>query len=248
MMNQLSCGHTTIRSLFDSSLLSNIHSSILSNCQSSASGKVPLSGLSKDQTPYSLTSFNSLLHPLVYDASLLAIIKNLFATESVIPIQIGILTKAAGAPPTPWHRDRDHLPISTNVLSAWIPLTPIDKAQAIIYAEGTTSVSPEFTQTTPSRSFAKLKSEYFEPYSKPESLNPGDVDIHDGHTWHMAPENNTNHARVAIGIAYVPSGCRIDMSPKGFDSLSGLKVRLNILANNFTGLSDGDLIPEDPLT
>ena len=240
-------GHHTYRSILGPLLLNNIYSSIISADLPSKSSDTPLSGLSKNNTPFSLGSLDSLLHPLIYHPTLLSIIRRLFQASEVIPIQTGILTKAAGAPATPWHRDRDHLPISTNVLSVWIPLTPIRPQEAIIYADGTAFIDPPLLQVHQDNLFIEIQKTYFEPLSYSELLTPGDVDIHDGHIWHMAPENDTNHDRIAIGVAYVPFGCRIDLASPGFDCLNGLPVRLNILASNFSGLSDGDLIPCDPL-
>lgn len=241
-------GHQSFHRIIDPLVLNNIHSCIISSDLSSPSPVTPLSGLSKHKTPFSLGSFNALFHPLIYHSTLLALIRDLFQSHDVIPIQTGILTKAAGAPATPWHRDRDHLPISTNVLSAWIPLTPIRPQESIIYADRTASIDPILSQVHRDNPFDDVQHKYFSPLSCGGSLVPGDVDIHDGHIWHMAPANDTNQVRIAVGVAYVPLGSRIDLASRGFDCLSGLPVRLDILASNFPGLSDGDLIPYDPLT
>jgi hypothetical protein len=211
-------------------------------CHDLRKDKTPLVDINKHTNRYTINSSGNIFYEFINDQTLLGLIKQVSGAKRIRPIQIGVLTKLPLAPMTPWHRDRDHLPVSTNVYTAWIPLTNVSPECSLVYAEGTALVDPILSQHSANNPLSKILEAYGKPISTGRMLIAGDVEIHDGHVWHYAPVNSGAEPRHALAIAYVPDGCRIDLNPQGFDSLLGLTIRLSVLANNFPSLTDGDLI------
>jgi hypothetical protein len=235
-------GHWMFRSIVPISDIETFLSSLPANPSLASSVNQPLVGINKNHNPYSLIEPVSIFSPFVTNSSILSIIKSISGSRILRPIQVGLLTKIPGSPATPWHRDKDHLPVSTNVYTAWIPLTPIPPSLSLIYAEGTAITDPFKTQVSSFNSLSQILNDHGSPISDPIALNPGDIDIHDGRVWHYGPSNTSQSTRHAVAIAYVPDGARIQLSPPGFDAFAGLPMRLSILSSNFPGLLDGDLI------
>jgi len=235
-------GHWMFRSIVPISDIEIFLSSLPANPHLISSVNQPLVGINKNHNPYSLLEPASIFSPFVTNSSILSIIKSISGSRILRPIQVGLLTKIPGSPATPWHRDKDHLPVSTNVYTAWIPLTPIPPSLSLIYAEGTAITDPFNTQVSSSKSLSQILNDHGSPISEPVAMNPGDIDIHDGQVWHYGPANTSQSTRHAVAIAYVPDGSRIQLSPPGFDAFAGLPMRLSILSSNFPGLLDGDLI------
>lgn len=238
-------GHWMFRSIVPISVIDTFLSSLSANLNLSSSVNQPLVGINKNHNPYTLLEPVSIFHPFVTNSSILSIIKSISGSRFLRPIQVGLLTKVPGSPATPWHRDKDHLPVSTNVYTAWIPLTPIPPSLSLVYAEGTAVTDPCITQVSPSKTLSQILNDHGSPMSQPIAMNPGDLDIHDGRVWHYGPANTSQSTRHAVAIAYVPDGARIHLSPPGFDAFAGLPMRLSILSSNFPGLHDGDLIRSD---
>lgn len=242
-MSQTYSGHWNFRSVFGDQIINEFLDQLTIRSLPLASASLnPLDGITKSHNPFSLGYDGGLFNSFIYNIELISLIKSVSGASKVRPIQVGLLTKLPGAPATPWHRDRDHLPISTNVYTAWIALTGVEASSSLVYAEGTAGIDPVLTQVKSGKSLESVLQKYGNPLSTPVEMYAGDVDIHDGHVWHYGPPNYTDSIRHAVAIAYVPEGCCIELSPKGFDSIVGLPMRLSILASNFPGLSDGNLI------
>ena len=242
-MSQIYSGHWNFRSVIGDDIINEFLVRHTNRSLPLASVPLnPLDGITKSYNPFSLGYEGGVFNSFIYNIKLISLIKSVSGSSKVRPIQVGLLTKFPGAPATPWHRDRDHLPISTNVYTAWIALTVVEGSSSLVYAEGTARIDPVITQVKSGNSLQSILQEYGNPLSTPVEMYAGDVDIHDGHVWHYGPPNYSDTMRHAIAIAYVPEGCCIELSPRGFDSIAGFPMRLSIMASNFPGLSDGDLI------
>lgn len=209
----------------------------------------PLENISSQSNPYDLSYSESVLWSLITSPSLLASIKSVSGYDYLRPIHYALLIKPPGAPATPWHRDRDFLPVSSNVFTAWVPLTSISSSHSIQYAENTSFVDPCLTQVSPSCPLSLMLEHYGDPIVSAGHLYPGDIDIHDGCVWHFAPCNSTDLPRVALGVAFIADGTRVELSSTGFDSLMSLPIKLQTLSRYFPGLVDGCVIagPSHPV-
>ena len=237
-------GHWIFRDILDSSLVESLVSAYVDNLDlcSPSDSHSPLNGVSSQSNPYDLSRSESVLWRLITCPSLLASIKSVSGYDHIRPIHYGVLIKSPGAPPTAWHRDRDYLPVSSNVFTAWVPLTYISSLSSIHYAEKTSFVDPLLTRVDSSNPLSLVFEHYGDPIVSAGELKPGDIDIHDGHVWHFAPENTTNFHRVALGVAFVSDGTCIELSPMGFDSSVSLPIKLQTLSRYFPGLVDGSVI------
>lgn len=202
----------------------------------------PLAGVSSQSNPFDLSKSESVLWHLIQSVELISAIKYVSGLSCIRPIHYGVLLKAPGAPMTAWHRDRDYLPISSNVFTAWIPLSFISSHFSIHYAEFTSCIDPCLTKVSSTFSLADILAKYGDLIISAGDLYPGDIDIHEGHTWHYAPANTTSFPRVALGIAFVSDGTCIELCPSGFDSPSSLPLKIQTLSRYFPNLVDGDLI------
>ena len=74
-------------------------------------GRQALLGIQADGAHLHADRFNQELFALLTDPALVAAVKEVSGLDAVRPFQFDLLTKAPGGPGTPWHRDRDFLPI-----------------------------------------------------------------------------------------------------------------------------------------
>lgn len=125
------------------------------------------------------------------------------------------LFKDPGATCTPIHFDQNNVPVSSEILSAWIPLQPVDLNMGpLTFYEGSHLIdantraalekSDQSALTTALSSFAQNTAHYA----------VGDISYHLGSTYHRAGENLSQIPRNAFGIVYVADGALVT-EPRG---------------------------------
>ena len=144
-----------------------------------------------------------------------------------------LFRKPAGAPPTPWHRDGDSLPIEGELCTVWIPLESYD--DALVYALGTNRLNPVDALCESPDDLSRLLESPSVRVCGVGAMRRGDVSVHNHRVWHMGPGNATSHFRQAIAFIYVPSGCRVQLNPVGFSLSSALPHRQSHLDSYFSG-------------
>ena len=172
----------------------------------------------------------------------MAAVKEVSGLDAVRPFQFDLLTKAPGGPGTPWHRDRDFLPIDRQSYTCWIPLDPIPAHCTLVYAEGTAQLSPEQSDIPNPRALQQLLERHGAPMQALPAMQPGDVDIHEGQVWHYGPANATPHWRRALGVAYVADGTRLCTHPPGFSGAAGATMRATTLRTLFGPDAEGQAV------
>lgn len=174
-------------------------------------------------------------HPL-----LLQLVKAMSRWPEAYLYDYYLFRKPPGAPPTPWHRDGDYLPIDGELCTTWIPLENYD--EALHYASGTNRLSPDDALCESSDDLSRLFESPSVRVLRVGAMKCGDVDVHNHRVWHMGPGNPTSNFRQAIAFTYVPSGCRIQVNPAGFNPSSGLSQRQSHVDAYFSGQDELDLL------
>ena len=179
---------------------------------------------------------------MLTDPALVAAVKEVSGLDAVRPFQFDLLTKAPGGPGTPWHRDRDFLPIDRQSYTCWIPLDPIPAHCTLVYAEGTAQLPPEQSDIPHPDALQQLLERHGAPMQALPAMQPGDVDIHEGQVWHYGPANATPHWRRALGVAYVADGTRLCTHPPGFSGAAGATMRATTLRTLFGPNAEGQAV------
>ena len=174
-------------------------------------------------------------HPL-----LLQLVKVMSGWSEAYLYDYYLFRKPPGAPQTPWHRDGDYLPINGELCTTWIPLETYD--EALYYALGTNRLSPEDSFCESSDDLSRLLESPSVRVIRVGAMQCGDVDVHNHRVWHMGPGNPTSNFRQAIAFTYVPSGCRVQLNPPGFNPVSGLSQRRSHVDAYFSGQDELDLV------
>ena len=183
-----------------------------------------------------------MLYTLLTDPALVAAVKEVSGLDAVRPLQFELLTKPPGGPCTPWHRDRDFLPIDRQSYTCWIPLNPIPAHCTLVYAEGTAQLPPEQSDIAQHDDLQQLLDRHGAPMQGLPAMQPGDVDIHEGQVWHYGPANATPHWRRALGVAFVADGTRLCTNPPGFSGADGAMMRAKTLRTLFGPDAEGQTV------
>jgi hypothetical protein len=233
--------HWLIPQLLDPKRLSKIRDQLIARADSKTlqSERQALLGIQADGSHLARSSLDKDLFALLTDPALIAAVKRVSGCPMVRPFQFDLLTKAPGAPETPWHRDRDFLPIDRQSYTCWIPLDPIPEDCTLVYAEGTASMAPTCTDMPDPASLKCLLENHGSPFRRLPEMKPGDVDIHEGHVWHFGPANSTPHWRRALGVAFVEHGTLLCTDPEGFSGPAGARMRRATLHSLFGPNAEG---------
>ena len=205
-------------------------------------GRQALLGIHADGAHLHANRFDHELFALLTDPALVAAVKEVSGLDAVRPFQFDLLTKAPGGPGTPWHRDRDFLPIDRQSYTCWIPLDPIPAHCTLVYAEGTAQLPPEQSDIPHPDALQQLLERHGAPMQALPAMQPGDVDIHEGQVWHYGPANATSHWRRALGVAYVADGTRLCIHPPGFSGAAGATMRATTLRTLFGPDAEGQAV------
>ena len=237
-------GHWLKPQLLDPQRLKRINQRLQS--QAPTTGPQPASqallGIKADGAHLQPDHFDQELFDLLTDPALVGAVKEVSGLKAVRPFQFDLLTKAPGGPGTPWHRDRDFLPIDRQSYTCWIPLDPIPEHCTLVYAEGTAQLPPEQSSINHPDGLQQLLERHGAPIQALPAMQPGDVDIHQGQVWHYGPPNATAHWRRALGVAFVEDGTRLCSHPSGFCGTTGATMRVTTLRALFGLDAEGETL------
>ena len=205
-------------------------------------GRQALLGIQADGSHLRADRFDQALFALFTDPALVTAVKQASGLTAIRPFQFDLLTKAPGGPGTPWHRDRDFLPIDSQSYTCWIPLDPIPPQCTLVYAEGTAALHPKRSDVANSAELQSLLERHGAPMRPLPAMQPGDIDIHEGQVWHYGPANTTPEWRRALGVAFVADGTRLCVHPPGFSGPAGARMRSTTLATLFGPDAEGQLV------
>ena len=230
--------------LLDSEWLATINETLKTGAvnQGQQAGREALLGIQADGSHLTADRFHQELFALLTAPDLVAAVKQVSGLAAIRPLQFDLLTKAPGGQGTPWHRDRDFLPIDRQSYTCWIPLDPIPEHCTLVYAEGTAMLPPEQSDVPDQASLRRLLVRHGAPMRQLPAMQPGDVDIHQGQVWHYGPANNTPHWRRALGVAFVAEGTRLCANPPGFAGPAGARMRSTTLCTLFGAEAEGALV------
>jgi len=243
MGTTLGAGHWLKPRLLSPQRLRLIHQKL--RAQTKATGlqpSQPLLGIQPDGSHLQADRFDQELFALLTDPALVAAVKEVSGLNAVRPFQFDLLTKAPGGPGTPWHRDRDFLPIDRQSYTCWIPLDPIPAHCTLVYAEGTAQLPPEQSDIAHPDDLQQLLDRHGAPMQGLPAMQPGDVDIHEGQVWHYGPANATPHWRRALGVVFVADGTRLCTNPPGFSGAAGATMRAKTLSTLFGPDAEGQTV------
>ena len=201
-----------------------------------------LLGIQADGQHLSAFHFDNDVFDLLTDSSLVEAVKRVSGLDAIRPFQFNLLSKAPGGPGTPWHRDRDFLPIDSQSYTCWIPLDPVPEYCTLVYAEGTARLPPEQSDVIGAHALQELIEHHGAPIRALPAMHPGDVDIHQGQIWHYGPANTTGNWRQALGVAFVEDGTRLCAHPQGFSGPAGAQMRINTLLASFGKQAEGQIV------
>jgi hypothetical protein len=104
-------GHWLIPQLLDPKRLNKMRDQLIARSDSKTlqSGRQALLGIQADGSHLAASPLDAELFALLTDPALITEVKRVSGYPMVRPFQFDLLTKAPGAPETPWHRDRDLL-------------------------------------------------------------------------------------------------------------------------------------------
>ena len=201
-----------------------------------------LLGIQADGQHLPALRFDDDVFEFLTDPSLVEAVKRVSGLDAIRPFQFNLLTKAPGGPGTPWHRDRDFLPINSQSYTCWIPLDPVPDHCTLVYAEGTAKLPPEQSDVVGPHELQQLLEKHGAPIRALPAMHPGDVDIHQGHIWHYGPANTTRNWRQALGVAFVEDETRLCMHPQGFSGPAGAHMRIQTLLTLFGKQAEGQFV------
>ncbi|WP_413323908.1 phytanoyl-CoA dioxygenase family protein [Synechococcus sp. MIT S9503] len=201
-----------------------------------------LLGIQADGQHLSASRFDDDVFDLLTNSSLVDAVKRVSGLDAIRPFQFDLLTKAPGGAGTPWHRDRDFLPIDSQSYTCWIPLDPVPDQCTLVYAEGTAKLPPEQSYAVGPNALQQLLERHGKPIRALPEMLPGDVDIHQGQVWHYGPANTTRNWRQALGVAFVEDGTRLCMHPQGFSGPAGAQMRTKTLLTLFGKQAEGQFV------
>lgn len=121
-----------------------------------------------------------------------------------------LLYKRSEHPAVPWHQDEFFSVLDGKVITAWMPLVPVDQAGgALVYASGSDRRGlinrDEFGgDAAVSAYIARQGYELCCP-----SMVPGDVLFHNGHVFHRSEVNRTDTPRIAYSVFLFEDGACI---------------------------------------
>ena len=115
--------------------------------------------------------------------------------------------KDAGAEATPIHADQYHIPLSSDVVTAWVALQPIalDMGPLSFYA-GSHRLEPSLRKKLAAMDQDGVENFFAQFEEDVAAYSPGDVSYHLGWTYHRAGANSSSAVRAAFGIVYAPNG------------------------------------------
>ena len=210
--------------------------------QETLPGREALIGIQSDGSHLTSNRFDQELFELLTSSKLVQEVKRVSGLKNVRPFQFDLLTKAPGGPGTPWHRDRDFLPIDRQSFTCWIPLDPIPAHCTLVYAEGTACLPPTQSDAQDQISLRHLLRRHGAPLCQLPAMEPGDIDIHEGQVWHYGPANKSPHWRRALGVAFIADDTRLCLNPPGFCGPSGAGMRSSTLTSLFGTNAEGTLV------
>jgi len=121
--------------------------------------------------------------------------------------------KNAGDHNTPWHQDGYFIPLDSNIVTLWIPLTDLDSDMApMSYATGSHKAGfmglcgPD--DESMSRFEQKVRNRGFAIHNY-GSFNAGDIAAHSGKTLHSSRKNRSSRMREVLIIIYFADGARV---------------------------------------
>eukprot|EP00741_Cyanophora_paradoxa_P024747 tig00000293_g23891.t1 len=146
---------------------------------------------------------------LAHSRRLASVAAQLLGARRVRLYQDSMFLKRPGDGPTNWHSDLTMAPFDTNdVVTAWIPLTPVPKPSEggtqLVYAARS---HRDFALHFWHGAGGDLSGRYREfSYG---ALAIGDATWHHGWTLHYAPGNATKEARLSIAVTFLADGAKL---------------------------------------
>jgi len=128
-------------------------------------------------------------------------------------IETIVFNKPPGGPFLAWHQDGSYYPLKPNVqIGTWIPLQPVTKESgAMLYVPGSQKFGARATadiymgNPMPYETNIRIPAD---PAAEGHEvicyeMNPSDMVLHDGYTWHASGPNTTQGQRKGISVRFV---------------------------------------------